>query len=123
MTHPGITLAIAAAITVISSCARKPPATPTATYAVTITAAGVNPSSIDAPPGSRVLFVNNDSRSHYMHSDPHPDATDCPELNQVGVLAPGQRRETGNLVVLGTCGYHDHDMPSNNIFQGRIVVR
>ena len=35
-------------------------------------------------------FVNNDSRSHEMFSDPHPEHTDCPEINQVGFLSPGQ---------------------------------
>ena len=123
MRRPGITLAVAATLFLVSSCARKQPVAPSSNYVVTIIATGVSPTSIDAPIGSRVQFVNNDSRSHYIHSDPHPDATGCPELNQIGVLAPGQRRETGNLVALGMCGYHDHDVPSNTSLQGRINVR
>jgi hypothetical protein len=70
-----------------------------------------------------VLFVNNDSRRHAMTSDPHPDHTNCPEINQVGVLNPGQSRETGNLVAVRTCGYHDHDDPNNASLKGRIVIR
>jgi hypothetical protein len=58
-----------------------------------------------------------------MASDPHPDHTDCPELNQVGFLSPGQSRETGNLVQVRTCGYHDHDLPNTVNLSGRIEVR
>src|SRR5262249_39830098 len=60
-------------------------------------ARGVSPQSITVPPGTRVTFINNDSRRHNMASDPHPEHTDCPEINQVGLLQTGQSRETGNL--------------------------
>lgn len=91
---------------------------------VTISAAGIiTPREIVVPPGSRVLFINNHSRPHQMASDPHPDHTDCPEINQVGLLAPGQRRETGNLVTVRTCGFHDHDNPDDASLRGHIVIR
>jgi plastocyanin len=90
---------------------------------VTITAAGVSPRNITVAVGSRVLFVNNDSRPHEMGSDPHPDHTDCPEINTVGMLAPGQRRETANLVTVRTCGYHDHLLPNNAALQGTITIQ
>ena len=73
--------------------------------------------------GSRVLFVNNDARRHDMASDDHPDHLECPAINQVGVLNPGQSRETGNFVVLRTCGFHDHDNPDNANLRGRIITR
>ena len=50
-------------------------------------------------------------RSHEMFSDPHPEHTDCPEINQVGFLSPGQSRQTGNLNTVRTCGFHDHATP------------
>lgn len=90
---------------------------------VTITSAGVSPREITVSQGARVLFVNNDARPHNMSSDPHPEHTDCPEINQVGLLLPGQGRETGNLVTVRTCGYHDHDLPQNDTLKGRIVIR
>ena len=90
----------------------------------TISASGIiSPTELTVSPGSRVLFVNSHSRRHDMTSDPHPDHLDCPELNQVGVLNPGQSRETGNLVAVRTCGFHDHDDPDNANLRGRIVVR
>jgi plastocyanin len=90
---------------------------------VTITSAGVSPKELTVSPGTRVLFVNNDSRLHDMSSDPHPAHDDCVEINQVGLLQPGQRRETGNLNTVRTCGYHDHDLPQNEALKGRIVIR
>jgi hypothetical protein len=41
----------------------------------------------------------------------------------VGLLNPGQSRETGNLVVARTCGFHDHENPDNNALKGRIIIR
>ena len=71
---------------------------------ITITASGASQRSVNITPGMRVVFVNNDARPHEMNSDPHPSHEDCPELNQVGFLNPGQQRESGNLVIARTCG-------------------
>lgn len=93
-------------------------------FVFTISASGVvGPSEIVVPPGTRVLFVNNDSRAHEMTSDPHPEHNICEEINQVGLLNPGQQRETGNLVVVRTCGFHDHRNPDAAGLRGRIVIR
>jgi plastocyanin len=104
------------------------PTNPTNPYTFTITSGGVNPKVLTVPPGTRVLFVNNDSRRHDMASDEHPDHLLCPEINSVGVLNTGQSRETGNLVATRTCGFHDHDNPppttqAGNIWTGRIVIQ
>jgi len=92
---------------------------------ITITSAGVSTTQLTISPGTRVLFVNNDSRAHNMTSDPHPEHTDCPEINTVGLLQPNQSRETGNLVVTRTCGFHDHDDPAplGARWTGRITIR
>lgn len=58
-----------------------------------------------------------------MTSDPHPEHSLCPEINQVGLLQTGQKRETGNLVAVRTCGFHDHENPDNRQLTGRIVIR
>jgi len=96
---------------------------PVQTNTITITAAGASPRNIEIAVGTRVTFVNSDTRSHNMTSNPHPDHTDCPELNQVGFLSPGQSRESGNLVAARTCGFHDHDNPSTASLQGQITIR
>jgi len=93
-------------------------------YTITISSGAVAaPKELTVPPGARVLFVNNDSRRHDMTSDDHPDHLECPALNQVGVLNPGQSRESGNLVTARTCGFHDHDNPSDRNLQGSIIIR
>ncbi len=82
----------------------------------------VCPQTITVALGSQVTFVNNDTREHNIASDPHPEHTDCPEINQVGYLNPGQSRQSGNLVVARSCGYHDHDNFSVKSLQGTIVI-
>src|SRR5687768_18522236 len=77
---------------------------PTNPNTFTITSAGVSPKELTVAPGTRVIFVNNDTRRHDIGSDPHPDHGDCPGINNVGVLNPGQSRESANLNVVRTCG-------------------
>ncbi|MEQ1574058.1 MAG: hypothetical protein ABL993_07405 [Vicinamibacterales bacterium] len=93
------------------------------TNTITISASGVSPKTITVPPGTRVTFVNNSNSPHDMSSDPHPEHTDCPEINQVGFISAGQTKLTGNLNTPRTCGYHDHNQPSNTSLQGSIVIQ
>lgn len=90
---------------------------------MTITSSGVSPKTLTGSAGSQVTFVNNDVVAHEMFSDPHPEHTNCPELNQVGFLSPGESRQTGNLNTIRTCGFHDHGAPFNASLQGSIVIR
>lgn len=101
----------------------NPPNPPVATTTITITSAGVNPQRITVSPGTRVTFINNDSRSHEMNSDPHPTHGDCPPIDDVGFLAPGQTKLTGNLNTVGTCGFHDHNQPTVVSLQGQIIIQ
>jgi len=89
----------------------------------TITASGVSPRTMTVPRGTQVTFVNNDSRAHDMTSDPHPTHENCPELNSVGLLSAGQRRQSANLNTARTCGFHDHGLPSNTSLQGTITIQ
>jgi len=71
-----------------------------------------------------VTFINNDNQSHNMTSDPHPEHTDCPEINSVGFLSGGQQRQTGNMVTnRAVCGFHDHDLPNVAGLQGSISIQ
>ena len=119
-----------AAFAVLAGCgSSSSPSTPSPSPSdnpnkMTISAAGVlTPNQITVSPGSRVLFINNHSHTHQVTSDPHPEHTDCPEINQVGLLASGQSRETGNLNTVRTCGLHDHDDPDNAALKGHIIIR
>ena len=101
------------------------PSNPSNPYTFTLTSSGVSPKQLIVPPGTRVLFVNQDARRHDIASDPHPEHTDCTEINAVGVLTTGQSQETLNLITAKTCGFHDHDNPppAGNQWTGSIVVR
>lgn len=97
--------------------------TPVASTTITITSAGANPQVITVPAGSRVTFINNDSRSHEMHSDPHPQHGDCPPIDDVGFVAVGQTKQTGALTTQRTCGFHDHNQPDVASLRGQIIVQ
>lgn len=106
--------------------APTPTPTPTPTpggTTITISNNAVSPQTLTVARGTRVTFVNNDSRTHEMNSDPHPAHTDCPELNDVGFLTVGQSKQSGNLNTARTCGFHDHNQPSTTGLQGRIVIQ
>ena len=103
------------------SSAPTPSVTPAAT--ITIASGAVSPKSVTVPRGSQVQFVNSDRVSHQMNSDPHPEHTDCPELNSVGFLSVNQSRQTGNLNTVRTCGFHDHDLPDVKALQGTIIIQ
>jgi plastocyanin len=90
---------------------------------ITISNNAVCPQNITVPRGSQITFVNNDSRTHEMTSDPHPEHTDCPEINQVGNLVAGQTRQTGNLNTAKRCGFHDHIAFENNALKGSITIQ
>lgn len=108
-----------------AGCSGDTPVAPTApvqTNAITITSAGASPQQIQIQAGERVLFVNNDDVVHDMSSDNHPSHLECPELNQVGFLSPGESRETGNLVTPRTCGFHDHLDAQNPNLNGTITI-
>ena len=89
---------------------------------ITITASGASPKHVVVGRGSQVLFINSDSRDHQMFSDPHPEHTDCPAFDQVGALAPGQSRATGNLNTARTCGFHDHIHFAEEALKGTVTV-
>ena len=103
-----------------SAPATTPPAA--AALTVTISSTGVDPRSLQVPMGGTVTFVNSDSRTHQIMSDPNPTHNDCPAINDVSTIAPGQSRQTGSFMVAKACGYHDHMNPSSAGLQGVLLV-
>lgn len=123
----GAFFAACGAACALAACGGSNSATPSppAVSAMTITIANnaVTPKNIVVPLGSQVTFVNNDSRSHDMESNPHPEHTDCPALSQVGFLNPGESRQSGNLNIARVCGFHDHNLAEVTGLQGSITVQ
>jgi plastocyanin len=90
---------------------------------ITIANGAVSPGSVTISVGQSVRFVNSDSRLHDMSSDPHPVHTNCPSINNVGNIAPGQTKDTMGFSGSGSCGFHDHNDPENGNLQGRITIQ
>jgi hypothetical protein len=63
------------------------------------------------------------AESHNDRRHPHPTHGDCPEIDQVAFLSPGQSKQTGNLNTARTCGFHDHTDAFNTALQGTITVQ
>jgi len=83
----------------------------------------VCPSAITVARGGQVTIINQDSTSHDMTSDPHPEHTDCPELNAIGFLNPGQTRSSNNLNTARRCGMHDHINPNSTALRATITIQ
>lgn len=89
---------------------------------VTVTAAGVSPKEIRIAIGGQVRFVNNDSVNRQINSNPFPAHDDCPPLNDVGLLTPGQSKVSGMLSLQGACGFHEHLSEGAPAFLGMVLV-
>jgi len=88
---------------------------------VTLTPEGPDPESVVIHVGGRVTFVNKDVRPHEIVSDPFLLHDACPPLNRVGLLAPGQSRDSAIFESARTCGFHDH--LDHTGLSGRVDVR
>ena len=101
-----------------------PPAGPPLTATIVI---GSNnrftPLEVTVAVGGRVSFENQNSRAFDIMSDPPLVHTDCPPVQEVGFIQPGQTKQTGVLNVRGTCGFHDHFNENNPDLRGRIIVQ
>jgi len=106
----------------------NPPAGPgggtgTSTAVITIGADGsVTPAEVRIGLRDRVQFVNRDSRPHQPQSNPHLQHTECPAINDVGVLQPGESRTSGTFDIEKACGFHDHMNPDTTRLYGTIRV-
>ncbi len=91
---------------------------------VTMTSAGVNPSTVTISVGQSVTFVNNDTRSHEIASDPHPIHGSCPSIERgLGTIGANQTKLTQGFAGAGTCTYHDHLDDTNQNFHGSIRIQ
>lgn len=119
--YPRMLLAASIALSLVTGCDSSPSAPGAAETTITITANGVTPKEVRIKAWNYVRFVNSDTRSHTIVSDPIDAHTQCPALNRVGILPPGQSKDSGTLTLAGTCGFHDHDDHAE-AFRGRILI-
>jgi hypothetical protein len=91
--------------------------------AVSISAAGVDPQTLHLNSPVTVKFTNNDRVAHKFEPAPELGDGDCPEMNQLGTLEPGQIGSVPFTRLGGfICAYHDTAAPSNLAFKGLLVI-
>jgi hypothetical protein len=119
-----LTLTIAACGSVAAPTAPVPsPALPSE-VTINVTATGFKPKDAELAVGGHARFENIDDRLHSIASNPLISHADCPPINEVGVLVPGQSKLTGVLTEAKTCGYHDTASEgSGQVLMGTITVR
>jgi hypothetical protein len=110
-----------AVTTAVSSPSTGPPQ-PSNGATIAVTSTGFSIREVHILQGSRLTFVNDDIVPHDIMSDPFHVHTDCPELNIVGFLTPGQSRASDPLDAIRTCGFHDHDHEGDERFHGMASI-
>lgn len=96
-----------------------PPARQYPVAVVQITPQGFSPQSLSVAPGTKVVWVNTDSRPHLVAADPYPTHAELPAL--VAPRALGQR-ETYSFIFTKPRTVHYHD-DLNPTLGGVIIVR
>jgi len=90
---------------------------------VNVTARGFEPPGVTVTVGGRVRFQNLDDRPHSIASNPVDTHSDCPPINEVGLLVPGQVKTTGSFREARTCNYHDELSEATQLLTGSITIR
>ena len=85
-------------------------------------ATGPNPREISIGVGEFVSFMNHEAVPYTLAGGAGPSQNDCPEVNAVGLLGPGEIRFTAPFPAAKTCDYH---VPRGQavLFSGRIIIR
>ncbi len=99
----------------------QPTASPSAAFnqtTISVSADGFSPADVKIKAGESVTWVNNDSASHQVNSNPHPTHTGYPPLNTIGLLKSGESKSL-TFPASGKYGFHDHLNPS---FKGSVTV-
>lgn len=86
---------------------------------VSIAKNGFTPQTITIKKGTQVTFINKDTNSHHIASDPHPTHTLLPNFNS---KSPLSSKSTYSYIfeTVGIYTYHDHLTPFK--FKGTVVV-
>lgn len=88
---------------------------------VRLTATGAVPKEVSINPGEFVRYINEDTRPHQIQTNPHVMHSDCPP-NNIAILNPGQQADTAAFTERKGCGYHNHLLPTDQMFWGLVRV-
>jgi hypothetical protein len=115
----------------ICGCSYNSPTTPSGDgsqpgpegASISITSSGLSSMTVSVSTGQSVTFVNNDTVAHQFVSTPIPTYSDCPAINRIGTLQPGQSMQTGALSTARSCGFLDLLNTNDARLQGTINVQ
>ncbi len=102
--------------------------TPSQENIIRITDSDFQPDTVTITQGTTVTWVNNDTKPHWVASNPHPTHDAYPEkggcvgsrFDSCGSIAPGENFSF-TFDYKGSWNYHDHLRPT--FFKGTIVVQ
>jgi plastocyanin len=120
----GMALAAIAA----SSCGSTDPTSPstetvhTFPQTIMIMEAHPVPEELTIAVGERVSFMNHDRTSYTVAGGREPARRDCPEIDVVGVLNPGDTRTSEPFTTAKTCDFHV-GRDQSALLAGRIIIR
>lgn len=107
----------------VPAIAPAPPGLPIGDGAtIVVSVAGFSPREVRLFEGSRLTFVNNDTSAHEILSDPLHIHSDCPAINSIGAILPGESRQSAPLLTPRACGVHDHLLQGLAAFHGIVYV-
>jgi hypothetical protein len=92
------------------------------TTTVRISAAGVGPNLLHLDAPVTVTFTNDDSVAHRLEPAPELGYGRCAPIDQLGTLPPGQSGQVTLEQRQLICTFRDAAGPSNQAFQGFIVI-
>jgi hypothetical protein len=90
--------------------------------ALTVSAAGVDPQTLHLDSPVSVKFTNADHVAHKFEAALELGDGDCPEMNQLPTLEPGQNGSVAFTRSGVICAFHDAGAPTNFAFKGLIVL-
>jgi plastocyanin len=124
------TVLLVGSLITAAGCSYDAPATPDSPTTpgpqgatISITSSGLTPGAVTIAAGQSVTFVNNDSQPHEVSSGPVPTYDQCPGINRVGRLEPGQSMQTGALTTASNCQFLDLLRIGESRWQGTIAVQ
>ena len=88
---------------------------------VRLTASGISPQVTHVLSQTQIVFVNQDSVEQRIVAAPDLQYGECPEVDTVGVIRPGETR----TLVLGRyvlCAFRDANRPGQRAFEGLLFV-
>lgn len=91
----------------------------TAKAQIAITASGFEPATLTIKKGTRVIWLNQDTKLHKVASDPFPNDSDLPLLNSANPLGAAEGQYNYTFNTKGEFKYHDDLNPAMG---GTVVV-